>query len=47
MTPKTRGSPRCEAASAGLRASSYERLRETKRRYDPDNVFHLNHNVAP
>jgi len=26
---------------------NYDRLREIKRRYDPDNVFHLNHNVAP
>ena len=25
----------------------YDRLREIKRPYDPDNVFHLNHNVAP
>jgi hypothetical protein len=23
----------------------YDRLREAERRYDPDNVFHLNHNI--
>ena len=27
--------------------AKYERLRELKRAWDPDNLFHLNHNIAP
>ena len=25
----------------------FERLRQAKRRYDPDNLFRINHNVPP
>lgn len=28
-------------------ASNYERLRQMKRQYDPDNFFHLNQNIKP
>jgi len=27
--------------------ASYEKLRQVKRAWDPDNVFHLNQNVVP
>jgi FAD/FMN-containing dehydrogenase len=31
----------------GLGSENYLRLAATKSRYDPDNVFHLNHNIKP
>jgi FAD/FMN-containing dehydrogenase len=36
-----------DAVRAAYPASSYARLRELKRRYDPDNVFRANHNIPP
>jgi FAD/FMN-containing dehydrogenase len=32
---------------AAYPGETWDRLRELKRRYDPDNLFRLNHNVPP
>ena len=39
-----------DQADDAIRAAygpNYDRLKEIKRKYDPENVFHLNHNIAP
>ena len=41
------GDDQAEDAIRAAFGPNYDRLREIKRRYDPDNVFHLNHNIAP
>jgi hypothetical protein len=37
------GRDRVRAAYRG----NYERLVQVKRRYDPTNLFHINHNIPP
>jgi FAD/FMN-containing dehydrogenase len=39
-----------DQAADAIRAAygpNYDRLVEVKRRYDPENIFHLNHNIVP
>jgi len=32
---------------AAAYGANYDRLVQTKKRYDPDNIFHLNQNIKP
>jgi FAD/FMN-containing dehydrogenase len=41
------GAEDTDAVRFAYPASAYARLRELKRRYDPDNVFRANHNIRP
>jgi FAD/FMN-containing dehydrogenase len=41
------GDDQAEDAIRAAYGPNYDRLVEVKRKYDPENVFHLNHNIAP
>ena len=36
-----------ERIAGGVYAGNYARLAQVKRRYDPGNLFRMNHNIAP
>ena len=36
-----------EKTSTAFTEGNYARLAQVKRAWDPDNVFHLNHNIPP
>ena len=41
------GDDQADDAVRAAYGPNYDRLRDMKRRYDPTNIFHLNHNIAP
>lgn len=41
------GDDQAEDAIRAAYGQNYDRLRDIKRRYDADNIFHLNHNIVP
>jgi FAD/FMN-containing dehydrogenase len=41
------GDDQAEVAIRAAYGPNYDRLGEVKRQYDPENVFHLNHNIVP